>query len=46
MQTGIVLSQSDIKKIIAEHFNVPEDCVVPTKYSFVVLKKDCLPNNK
>lgn len=46
MQRGIVLSQADIKKIIAEHFNVPEDRIVSTKYSFVVLEDELMPSAK
>ena len=38
MQKGIVLSQADIKKIIAKHFK--EDKVVPTRYSFIVLEEE------
>ena len=34
MQTGLILSQQDIKKIIAEHFNVAEDKVIASKYSY------------
>ena len=40
MQKVIVLSQADIKKIIAEHFKVKEDKVVPTRYSFIVLEEE------
>jgi hypothetical protein len=32
MQKGIVLSQADIKKIIAEHFKISEDKVIASKY--------------
>ena len=28
MQSGLILSQQDIKKIIAEHFHVSEDKVI------------------
>ena len=31
MQKGIVLSQAEIKKIIAEHFHVSEDKVIASK---------------
>lgn len=34
MQSGVILSQQDIKKIIAEHFHVSEDKVIASKYSF------------
>lgn len=40
MQSGLILSQQDIKKIIAEHFHVSEDKVVPTRYSFIVLEEE------
>lgn len=40
MQKGLLLSQADIKKIIAEHFNVSEDKVLPTKYSFIVVQDE------
>lgn len=40
MQKGLILSQADIKKIIAEHFNVSEDKVLPTKYSFIVVQDE------
>jgi len=40
MEQGIVLSTDDIKKIIAEHFNVDEKQVVKAQYSWIVIKKD------
>ncbi len=43
MQQGIILSQQDIKKIIAEHFNVSEDKVIASKYSFIVVQEPSLP---
>lgn len=46
MQKGIVLSQADIKKIIAEHFKVSEEKVVPTRYSFIVLEDESKPHIK
>ena len=39
MQKGIVLSQADIKKIIAEHFHVSEDKVIAFKYPFIVVQE-------
>lgn len=38
MQNGFILSQQDIKRIIAEYYHVSEDKVVPTKYSFFVVQ--------
>jgi len=38
MQQGFILSQQDIKKIIAEHFAVSEDKVIASKYSFIVVQ--------
>lgn len=40
MQSGFILSQQDIKRIIAEYYHVPEDKVVPTKYSFFVIQDE------
>ena len=37
MQPGIVLSSKDIKEILAEHFKVPEENVVQTKYSYMII---------
>ena len=41
MQAGLILSQQDIKKIIAEHFKVSEDKVIASKYSFIVDPCSC-----
>ena len=46
MHTGIILSQSDIKKIIAKYFNVPEEKVMQSKYSFIVIKEEKDGRNK
>lgn len=46
MQTGLILSQQDIKKIIAEHFNVAEDKVIASKYSFIVVQEPDKPTAK
>lgn len=40
MQTGLILSQNDVKKIIAEHFKVSEDKVIQSKYSFIVVSEE------
>ena len=32
MQSGLILSQQDIKKIIAEHFHVSEDKVIVSNF--------------
>lgn len=37
MQTGIVVSQSDIKSILAKYFEVPESNIISSKYSYVVV---------
>ena len=39
MQDGKILSEADIKRIIAEHFNVSEEQVLKCKYSYVVAAK-------
>ena len=46
MQAGLILSQQDIKKIIAEHFKVSEDKVIASKYSFIVVQETDKPYEK
>lgn len=41
MKSGIVLSGDEIKQIVAKHFNVPEDNVIKTKYSYIVIDAKC-----
>ncbi len=40
MQSGIILSQQDIRRIIAEYYHVTEDKVVQSKYSFFVIQDE------
>ena len=40
MRTAIVVTKSGVRKIIAEHFNVPIEDVWPSKYSFTVIQED------
>lgn len=40
MSNGIILDSDDIRKIIAEKFDVDEKDVIKTQYTFIV-KKDC-----
>ena len=37
MKKGIILEANDLKKIIAEHFNVDESCVVKSQYTLTVV---------
>ena len=46
MQNGFLLSQQDIKRIIAEYYHVGEDKVVPTKYTFFVISDQNEPHKK
>ena len=39
MQKGIVLNQQDVREIIAEHFGVPAEDVINSKYSYIVIEK-------
>lgn len=39
MSNGIILDADDIKKILAEKFNVDEKDVINTQYSYII-KKD------
>ena len=36
MKKGIILEANDLKKIIAEHFNVDESKVIKSQYSLTV----------
>ena len=40
MRTAIVVTKSEVRKIIAEYFNVPIEDVWPSKYSFTVIQED------
>jgi hypothetical protein len=40
MQNAKVLSQKEVRAIIAEHFNVPENKVVASRYSYMVISDD------
>ena len=40
MKPAIVLDTADVKKIIAEHFGVKEDCVIKSQYTFTVITDD------
>lgn len=40
MQKGFILTAQDIKKIIAAYYNVSEEKVVSTKYTFFVITDD------
>ena len=37
MKSGLILENNDVKKIIAEHFNVDESCVVKSQYTWTVV---------
>lgn len=38
MKEAVVLSRADIRKILAQWYNVEEKDVLPSKYSFTVIK--------
>ena len=40
MKKGIILEANDLKKIIAEHFNVDESKVIQCQYSWTVVTDD------
>ena len=47
MKKAIVLEQKDIKSIIAKHFNVSEQDVIKSQYSYTVVmdeSADCEPD--
>ena len=37
MKQAIVLDANDVKKLIAEHFEVPEENVIKSQYSYTVI---------
>ena len=37
MKKGIIIDANDVKKIIAEHFNVDESCVIKSQYTWTVV---------
>ena len=41
MQSGIVLSNDEVRHIIAEHFNVNDEEVIKAKFSYIVLNVKC-----
>lgn len=40
MQSAKVLNQKDVRKILAEYFNVSEDKVINLKYSYIIINKE------
>lgn len=40
MKQAVVVDASDVKKILAEHFHVPEENVIKSQYSFTVVLPD------
>ena len=37
MKNAIVIDNNDVKKILAEHFNVPESNVIKSQYSYTII---------
>ena len=37
MKKAVVVDSGDIKKILAEKFNVPEENVIKSQYSFTII---------
>lgn len=44
MKEAIVVSKTDIRKILAMWYNVEEKDVLPSKYSFTVIKDRDIPD--
>ena len=40
MKNAIVIDNNDVKKILAEHFNVPESNVIKSQYSYTIILND------
>ena len=46
MKNAIVIESNDIKKILAEKFNVPEESIIKSQYSYTSVLDDKEKNNK
>lgn len=44
MKEAVVLSRADIRKILAQWYNVEEKDVLSSKYSFTVIKDSDIPD--
>lgn len=40
MKKGIVIDANDVKKILAEYFNVPESNVIKSQYSYTIVTEE------
>ncbi len=40
MRDAFVVDSNDIKKILSEHFGVPESNVVKSQYSYTIIKSE------
>lgn len=40
MKKAVVVNKSEVRKILAQYFNVPIEDVWPSKYSFTVVQDD------
>lgn len=40
MKKGIVIDANDVKKILAEHFSVPESNVIKSQYSYTIVTEE------
>lgn len=45
MKKAILIEQADLKKLIAERYNVPEKNVVKNQYSFTVVLEEEVPED-
>lgn len=39
MKNAIVIDANEVKKILAEHFGVPEQNVIKSQYSYTIIKE-------
>ncbi len=46
MRKALVVDTNDIKKILAEKFNVPENNIVKSQYSFTVILEEEEPQTE
>ena len=46
MKDAILLDANDIKKLLAEKYNVPESNVIKSQYSYTIIKEESENTNE
>lgn len=40
MKNAKVLDQNEVKEVLADYFNVPPECIIKSKYSYIIIEKE------